>query len=112
MGAWHPDRTATVPEECDYYFCKALLWIVPAGIEGKWALDAGETSGELSIEQRFQNFTGTLRKGDVVVPVHGRLKGNEIVFLAGGVEYVGRVNGAAIEGATKAGGRWSARRGG
>ena len=112
MGAWHPDRTATVPEECDYYFCKALLWIVPAKIDGKWALDAGELSGELAIEQKFQNFTGTLRNGEVVTPIHGRLNGNEIVFVSGGVEYAGRVNGPAIEGTTKAGDKWSARRGG
>lgn len=111
MGAWHPDRTATVPEECDYYFCKALLWIVPAKVEGKWALDAGETSGKLAIEQKFQNFTGTLRSGEVVTPIHGRLKGSEIVFTAGGVEYTGQVNGAAIEGTAKTGDKWSARRG-
>ncbi len=113
MGAWHPDRTATVPEECDMFFCKALLWIVPAQVAGVWALDAGELSGELSIEQKFQGFTGTLRNGGTVMPIHGRLRGSEIVFTAGGVEYAGRVNanGATIEGATRAGDKWIARRG-
>ncbi len=112
MGAWLPDRTATVPEECDYYFCKALLWIVPAPIEGKWILDSGESTGELVIEQKFQNVTGTLRIGNVTAPIHGRLKGNEVVFVAAGVEYVGQVNGASIAGSTRTGDKWSARRGG
>ncbi len=112
MGAWQPDRTSTVPEECDLFFCKALLWIVPARVGGRWALDAGELSGELAIEQKFQNFTGTLRIGSAVAPIHGRLKGNEIVFTTGGVEYVGRVDGGTIEGTTKAGDKWTARRGG
>ncbi|MET0444391.1 MAG: class I SAM-dependent methyltransferase [Pseudorhodoplanes sp.] len=112
MGGWQPDRTATVPEECDLFFCKALLWIVPAKVEGKWSLDAGELSGELAIEQKFQNFTGTLRNGATVAPIHGRLKGNEIVFTTGGVEYFGQVEGATIKGITKAGDQWSARRGG
>jgi SAM-dependent methyltransferase len=111
MGAWHPDRTATVPEECDLFFCKALLWIVPARIAGVWALEAGELSGELRIEQKFQGFTGTLHSGGSVMPIHGRLRGNEINFTAGGVEYAGQVNGATIEGATKAGDKWMARRG-
>jgi SAM-dependent methyltransferase len=112
MGGWQPDRTATVPEECDLFFCKALLWIVPARVDGKWTLDAGELSGELAIEQKFQNITGTLRNGAAIAPIHGRLKGNEIVFTTGGVEYVGQVDGATINGVTKAGDKWSARRGG
>ena len=112
MGGWKPDRTTTVPEECDLFFCKALLWIVPARVEGQWALDAGELIGDLTIEQKFQNVTGTLRGGATIVPIHGRLKGNEIVFVAGGVEYIGQVGGATIQGVTKAGDKWSARRGG
>lgn len=112
MGGWQPDRTATVPEECDYYFCKALLWIVPAKVAGGWKLSAGEATGDLVIDQKFQNVTGTMRSGDVVTPLHGRLKGNEIVFVAGGVEYIGRVDGSVIEGTTKAGEKWKARRDG
>jgi hypothetical protein len=39
------------------------------------------------------------------------LKGTEISFTAGGTEYTGTVNGSTIEGMTKAGDKWQAKRG-
>ncbi len=107
MGAWRPDRVATVPEECDYYFCKALLWIVPASVEGRWTME----SGELSLQQNFQTFTGTLANRDAIVPVTGRLNGSDITFTAGDIVYAGKVSGDIIEGTTSSGGKWLARRG-
>jgi SAM-dependent methyltransferase len=107
MGAWLPDRVATVPEECDFYFCKALLWIVPASVEGRWTME----SGELSLRQSFQTFTGSLSNRDATVPVNGRLNGGDITFTAGDTVYMGRVRGDIIEGSTGSGGKWRARRG-
>lgn len=107
MGAWLPDRVATVPEECDYYFCKALLWIVPARIDGKWTME----SGELTLRQSFQTFTGTLSNRDTVIPVTGKLKGSTITFTAGDTSYAGKVDGDIIEGKTGSGDKWLARRG-
>jgi hypothetical protein len=108
MGAWLPDQVATVPEECDYYFCKALLWIVPAKVDGKWTVERNE----LSLSQTFQTFTGTLANGDTVFPVTGgRINGEAITFTAGDVVYVGKVNGMTIEGTTSAGHKWLAKRG-
>lgn len=108
MGAWRPDRVATVPEECDYYFCKALLWIVPARVDGRWTMEGGE----LSLRQSFQTFTGTIAKGGAVMPVtDGRLSGKEISFYAGGTRYAGKIDGDIIEGVTGAGDQWLARRG-
>ena len=35
MEAWEPDHTETVSEDC-VSWCTALLWIVPAKVEGTW----------------------------------------------------------------------------
>ena len=108
MGAWRPDRVATVAEECDYYFCKALLWIVPARVEGKWTIE----SGELSLDQTFQTFSGTLGNGEAVFPIDdGLIKGETITFIAGGIVYAGKINGTTIEGTNSACGKWLAKRG-
>ncbi len=107
MGDWKADEEAVVTEGCTSY-CKAYFWLVPAKVDGAWAMD----KGELSIKQTFQNFTGTIKNGNVVTPVtNGKLKGDEISFTAGGTEYSGKVNGTTIEGTTKSGEKWQAKRG-
>lgn len=107
MGDWKADEEATVTQGCTSY-CKAYFWIVPAKVDGTWAMD----KGELAIKQTFQNFTGTIKNGNVVTPVtNGKLKGDQITFTAGGTEYTGTVNGTTIEGTTKSGQKWQAKRG-
>ncbi len=107
MGDWKADEEAVVTEGCTSY-CKAYFWIVPAKVDGTWTMD----KGELAIKQTFQNFTGTIKNGNVVTPVtNGKLKGDEITFTAGGTEYTGKVNGTTIEGTTKSGEKWQAKRG-
>jgi Methyltransferase domain len=109
MGEWTPDQKATA-EGCNNW-CTALLWIVPAKVGGSWKMP----QGELTLKQSFQMITGTLRSGNVATPVKGKLNGDQIDFTAGGTQYSGRVNGNAIEGATKNGGntsKWSATRAG
>jgi SAM-dependent methyltransferase len=82
-------------------FCTALLWIVPARIEGTWALP----EGELVLEQQFQVVTGTLRTDAGTVPIEeGRLRGAELAFRAGGASYAGQVRGDAITGTVASGG--------
>jgi hypothetical protein len=107
MGEWEPDQVFELG--CDTY-CTAYLWIVPARVQGTWQL----TQGELTLNQEFQKFTGTLRTGTATAQVTGgRLRGDEISFVAGGAEYRGRVADRAIEGTVKNGGTttlWSARR--
>lgn len=106
MEDWVPDRTAEAPSsECKSY-CRALFWIVPAKVAGTWRLG----DGELTLEQTFQTVSGTLRSGDVVSPVTGRLKGEEITFTAGDRTFTGRVSGGAIEGASGSGPAWRATR--
>src|SRR5688500_7352539 len=103
MEEWKPDETANV-EGCSNW-CTAHLWIVPAKVNGTWKLP----QGELTIKQTFQMITGTLKNGDVVAPINGKLNGEQISFTANGAQYTGRVNGNSIEG-DAGGAKWSATR--
>ena len=107
MGEWEPDQVFELG--CDTY-CTAYLWIVPARVEGKWQLP----QGDLTLNQEFQKITGTLKTSASSVQISGgRLRGDEIRFMAGGSQYRGRVKSGAIEGTVKSGngtGSWSARR--
>ena len=57
MGDWTPDQTIQAGPECTSW-CRAHLWIVPAKVQGTWKLPDG---GELTLEQRYQAVTGSLR---------------------------------------------------
>src|SRR5688572_3537410 len=103
MEEWKPDETANV-EGCNNW-CTAHLWIVPAKVNGTWKL----LQGELAIKQTFQMITGTLKNGNVVAPINGKLNGEQISFTANGAQYSGRVNGNSIEG-DAGGAKWSATR--
>lgn len=110
MGDWKADESATVDDENASYWRTALLWIVPAKVEGTWHL----AQGDLTLKQEFQMVTGTLRSAGSALPVtNGRLRGDQITFTAGGADYTGRVNGNTIEGSVKSRGNtsnWSASR--
>jgi Methyltransferase domain len=109
MGDWEPDDTVSVADDCTS-FCKAYLWIIPAKVEGKWKL--GES--ELSIDQEYQTFKGTVKNGNVIAPImQGKLNGDQIAFTAGDTQYTGTVKGNAMEGTSKAGSteaKWQATR--
>jgi precorrin-6B methylase 2 len=107
MGEWAADETATVSEGCER-FCTAHLWIVPANVGGTWKL----RKGELTIEQNFQMITGTLKSGNMSLPVEGKIAGDRIRFTADGKVYVGRVNGDSMNGELVGGksGKWKASR--
>jgi Methyltransferase domain len=109
MGDWKPDETASVDENkgCSYY-CTALLWIVPAKVAGTWQ----SAAGEFTLTQEFQVVGGTLKTGDKLSPVSGRLRGDAITLTAGGIEYSGRVSGNSISGTAKSGGAFTATRSG
>jgi SAM-dependent methyltransferase len=104
MGEWEADATATAPG-CDNW-CTALLWVVPAKVEGTWRVP----QGELVLKQSFQVFSGTLKTGNTILPVKGKLQGDQITFTAGKNQYSGRVSGNVMEGAMKPGGNWKATR--
>ena len=48
-------------------------------------------------------ISGTLKNGNVITPISGKLNGDEISFTAGGAQYTGWVNGKTIEGTVKGG---------
>lgn len=98
IDGWEPDEIDRIGGDCTAW-CTALLWIVPAKVQGTWRLP----QGELTLSQDYQMISGTLRSSGSVTPVTGRLRGEQITFKAGEAEYSGRVNGDAIEGAVKAG---------
>ncbi len=103
IPGWDADVTERAEGDCGSW-CTAMLYIVPAKVDGAWRLP----KGELRIEQKFQKFTGTLSQGGSTAQIRdGHLNGTEITFTAGGVKYAGRVNGDAIQGN---GGTWSATR--
>jgi SAM-dependent methyltransferase len=89
MGDWEPDVEATTEENWNSWN-SALLWIVPAKVEGKWKLP----SGELTIRQEFQMFYGTFKSDKKTSTItDGRLDGDAITFRIDGQTYTGHVNG-------------------
>lgn len=102
MEDWTPDETATIPN-CTSW-CNALLWIVPAKVQGAWKL----AQGTLTLSQTFQMVSGNLISGSISTPVtNGKVRGDQITFTAGNLEYTGRVAGNTMEG-TLSGGSTSA----
>lgn len=109
MEDWMADETATVTEECTSW-CTALLWIIPAKVEGVWKMP----QGQITFTQSFQMLGGTLNaSAGAGAVVDGRLRGDEISFTVNGAQYTGRVNGASMTGTVTSGGKtanWSATR--
>jgi SAM-dependent methyltransferase len=99
MGEWAADETVTINDGCTSW-CKALLWIVPAKVEGTWRLP----QGELKFTQSFQMISGTINTGSNRTTIRdGKMNGDQITFNAGDNEYAGRMAGNTIEGTVKAG---------
>ena len=98
MGDWEADQIIDASPECTSY-CRGYFWVVPAKVGGTWKLP----QGELTIEQTYQMIKGTLKAGNVIAPVKGKLNGAEVSFTAGDAQFTGRVSGNAMEGTSKAG---------
>ena len=108
MGDWTPDDSVKI-EGCTNW-CTALLWIVPARVEGGWKMP----QGELWLKQAYQVVGGTFEAGaDSGLVVNGRVHADEISFLIGASLFAGRVSGNTIEGTIASNGaisRWTATR--
>ncbi len=113
MEEWQADETAEVTDsdKCSTY-CTALLWIVPAKVEGTWKL----SEGQLTLKQKFQTVSGTLNSGaNNTTLTNVRLRGDQISFTAGSTQYTGLLNGNGMQGTFKSGakaGAWNAVRAG
>jgi precorrin-6B methylase 2 len=97
MDDWEADETATVSEDCTNW-CTALLWIVPAKVEGTWT----SPQGDLVLTQKFQIISGTLGGKPIS---DGRLLGEQLTFTAGGTKRTADVNGNTLQGSN-----WTATR--
>jgi hypothetical protein len=102
MEDWEADETETITGDCSNW-CTALLWIVPAKVEGTWQLG----TQRLTLNQKFQTVSGTL--GSQAIS-EGRLRGDEITFTVGNQKYSGRVDGNMIKGTIAGGSAFSATR--
>jgi precorrin-6B methylase 2 len=97
MDDWEADETATVTEDCTSW-CTAMLWIVPAKVDGTWTT----SQGDLVLKQNFQMVSGTFTGKPIT---EGRVRGDQLMFTAGGTQYTGKVSGKTIQGS-----RWTATR--
>jgi len=96
MDDWQADATADLGADggCTLRtWCTALLWIVPAKVSGIYRLP----QGELVLMQNYQMLTGSLRANGKMLPVGGRVRGEEITLTVGGREYRGRLKGSQLE---------------
>ena len=90
MEDWEADETETVGGDCTSW-CTALLWIVPAKVQGSWTMP----QGELKLTQTFQKVSGSLGAQAIS---EGKLRGDELTFKVGTTTYTGKVNGSTIQG--------------
>ena len=105
MEDWQADETQTINDSGCTSWCTALLWIVPAKVEGSWQLP----QGELKLSQQFQVLTGTLGATPIT---EAKVRGREVTFTAGGVKYTGHVDGTTMTGSATGGNgnSWTATR--
>jgi precorrin-6B methylase 2 len=89
MGEWEPDFEVTSDNSMESWNT-ALMWIIPAKVEGTWKLDGGE----LTMRQTYQMISGTFKKDNKTSNItDGRIKGDTITFGYNGTTYTGHVNG-------------------
>jgi SAM-dependent methyltransferase len=89
MGEWEPDAEVSTEDNSTSWHT-ALMWIVPAKVEGIWKL--GED--ELNIRQEFQMFYGTFKHDTKESNIsEGRITGDTINFKVDGAIYTGHLTG-------------------
>jgi len=102
MEDWQADQVQTVTD-CEGSWCTALLWIVPAKVEGTWQMP----QGVLTLKQNFQTVSGTLGSTPIA---DGKLNGEDITFKVGNAVYTGKVQGNSMKGSVSGGGAFTATR--
>ena len=101
MGEWAPTATDRVGGSTIY------LWIVPANVAGRWRLEEGGRTAELTFTQRFDRVDGRIATADGPALLQDlRLVGPRLSFtLPDGRRIEGAVGGDRMVGAG-----WQARR--
>jgi SAM-dependent methyltransferase len=102
MEDWEADQTETISDDCTSW-CTALLWIVPAKVDGVWS----HPQGALKLTQQFQKVTGTLGTQQIT---EGKLRGEEFTFKVGATTYTAKVEGTTMRGNGANGSAWTATR--
>ena len=93
LSGWTPEATTRMEEGCRSW-CEAMLYIVPAHVQGLWRLP----DGTLDLQQEYQNISGAVTTGGDAVPIeNATLRGDAISFSVGDAVYNGRVEGDRIE---------------
>ena len=107
ITGWQPDVTEVIKSGDCSSWCTSMLHFVPAQVAGVWKMP----QGELRLAQEFQMLTGELVSGGKSTPIaDARMRGEEIMFTAGGVKYTGRVSGSRMSGTGSDGKPWTATR--
>jgi precorrin-6B methylase 2 len=97
LSGWTAEATTSLPDGC-VSWCEAMLYIVPARVEGSWSLG----TDTLELQQDVQKLSGTLKSGEQSVPLeNGAIKGEVVTFATAGKTYEGRVKGDMFEGVVK-----------
>ena len=116
MEDWEADESSDVDGR------RAYLWIVPANVSGRWAMELSGAGGSeklsLNLDQKFQKIEGVAYLGSILAGLREpRLSGFRIGFAYvdnRGVrrDFTGRVTGSSMEGSFRtdggAEGRWTA----
>ena len=97
LSGWTAEATTSLPDGC-VSWCEAMLYIVPARVQGTWSLG----TDTLELQQDVQKLSGTLTAGGQSTQLeNGAIKGEAVTFAAAGKTYEGRVKGDTFEGVVK-----------
>ena len=116
MEDWEPDEASDVDGR------RVYLWVVPASVAGRWAMELSGAGGSdklsLNFDQRYQKIEGVAYLGSTLAGLREpRLSGFRISFAyvdnhGARRDFTGRVTGATMEGSFRTDGgqdgRWSA----
>ena len=96
IDGWEPDDRFMLDDNTDCSsWCEALLWIVPAKAAGTWKM----ANGTMTITQEYQVIKGTVVvDGSTYTIPNTALRGADIKFIAGGLNFIGKVSGNEITG--------------
>jgi len=96
IDGWEPDERVQLDESTDCSsWCEALLWIVPARAAGTWQM----ANGAMTLTQDYQMIKGTVTIDGATYTIPGSaLRGVDISFIAGGLNFNGKVTGNQIDG--------------
>jgi len=95
MGDWEPDVKVEMNGKpgCESSYCTVLFWMVPRRVAGTYKV----AQGEITLKQKYQKLSGTLKTDSGTQAIKGRVRGENIEFAAGNRKYRGRLKDGALE---------------